>query len=381
MQKWNACGGEANVAHQPVGVGYDSAEVRQSRLHRFFIALSVIAAVLLFGQRPSAQGLTFSLFERYLESLRVNAGIPGLSALVAQDGHELWAGGLGRADVNGFVAARPDTPYLVGGLSQTVGAALLLRKCVDQSFGELNDPVSAWVPGFAEAETTLAHLLAHVAPSGAFNYNLTRFAALTPVIEACGKMDYPRLVAEEIFSRLSLTRSVPGTVLSAPTPEHLATFGAPNVDRYARVLSDLATAYRVDTAGRATPTTLPLGGLDAATGLVTTVRDFARFDAVLRPSVDFLLRPETLVRAWETPAPHLPGGLGWFVQVHNGELVAWQFGEVKDAYSALVVKVPNRRLTFIAFANSDALAAPFARERWDVNASVFAELFLRVFLP
>ena len=47
----------------------------------------------------------------------------------------------------------------------------------------------------------------------------------------------------------------------------------------------------------------------------------------------------------------------------------------------LVVKVPNRGLTFIVLANSDALAAPFGRDSWDVTASVFARLFLRVFLP
>ena len=55
-------------------------------MHKFFIASAVVLAAAMFGQRTSAQTLTSSLFERYLESLREPAGIPGMSALVLQDG-------------------------------------------------------------------------------------------------------------------------------------------------------------------------------------------------------------------------------------------------------------------------------------------------------
>ena len=111
---------------------------------------------------------------------------------------------------------------------------------------------------------------------------------------------------------------------------------------------------------------------------MTTVHDLGRFDSAL---TDVLLRPDTLRRAWTRATPNLPSGFGWFVQTYNGELVVWQFGQVKDAYSALFVKVPNRGLTFVLLANSDALAAPFARETWDVTASVFARTFLLIYVP
>ena len=61
--------------------------------------------------------------------------------------------------------------------------------------------------------------------------------------------------------------------------------------------------------------------------------------------------------------------------------IAWQFGVVEDAYSSLIVKVPNRKLTLILLANSDGLTAPFALEAGDVTASIFARTFLRAFLP
>ena len=60
---------------------------------------SLSSARSLFGSRPTAQGLASSLFERYLDSLRLQAGIPGLSALILQDGVISWERGFGRADI------------------------------------------------------------------------------------------------------------------------------------------------------------------------------------------------------------------------------------------------------------------------------------------
>ena len=66
------------------------------------------------------------------------------------------------------------------------------------------------------------------------------------------------------------------------------------------------------------------------------------------------------------------------MQAYNGEPIVWQFGLVKDAYSSLILKVPNRGFTLILLANSDGLSAPYALDRGDVRASLFAQLFLRL---
>ena len=118
-------------------------------------------AVASFGHRTSAQTLTSSLFERYLETLREQAGIPGMSAAVVQNGVIVWQQGFGRSDVETNEPAQPHTPYLIGELSQTIGATLLLRKCIDQNSATINDPVAEWVPGFRESGTTLGHLVAN----------------------------------------------------------------------------------------------------------------------------------------------------------------------------------------------------------------------------
>lgn len=349
----------------------------------------VVSLLVLLGSRPSAQGLAFSLFERYLDSLRLQAGIPGMSALMLRNGNIVWDRGFGRADLDRAIEPNSFTAYQIGGLSQTMGAALLLKKCIDQRGATPNDAVNLWHPLFPDPTASLGHLLAHISSMGAFKYDLARFAALTPVIEACSDMPYQRLLAEEIFSWLSLEDSVPGTALAAPTPDDAQQFGINNLARYSVMLSRMARGYRVDTRGRATRTDVPLSRVDAATGVVTTARDLARFNGAFPYNVPVnpldrtapFVAPQTVATAWSPVGFGFPTGLGWFVQRYNGHLLVWQFGVVPDAYSALVVNVPTRGLTLILLANSDALGVQGMLERGDINASVFARAFLRLYVP
>jgi CubicO group peptidase (beta-lactamase class C family) len=244
-------------------------------------AAIVVSLLVLFGSQPTAQSLTSSLLERYLESLRVQAGIPGMSALVLQDGVVMWERGFGRADIERNIEPTSFTPYPIGGLSQTIGSTLLLKKCIDESFATLNDPVDAWFPFFPEKTTTLAQLLAHVSPAGAYKFDLSRFSALTPVVEACAGLPYQQLVAEEIFSRLGLADSVPGTALAAPTPDDLDQFGQGNLARYAAILSRMARGYRVDSRGRATRN----DQLPGRAGVVTRGRQLSHRSRLVRAGV------------------------------------------------------------------------------------------------
>ena len=344
-------------------------------------AVIAVSLLVIFGQRSSAQSLTFSIFEKYLESLRIQAAIPGLSALILQDGVPVWERGFGRADIERALEPTSFTAYQIGGLSQMMGATLLLKKCVDEVSGTTNDPLNLWNPFFPERTTTFAQLLGHVAPTGGYKFDLTRFAAVTSAIEACSGMPYQQLVAEDIFSRLGLADSVPGSALGTPTPEDVRQFGTNNLARYAGTLSRAAKGYKVDTRGRTTRTDPLPTRVNAATGLISTARDLAKFDAGLRYNI--LLEPETLLKAWTPVGPGFPTGLGWFVQTYNGTPVIWQFGVVPDAFSSLIVKVPARGLTLILLANSDGLGPPLLtlERTGDVTYSVFARTFLRVYVP
>ena len=157
-----------------------------------------------------------------------------------------------------------------------------------------------------------------------------------------------------------------------------------DLERYAAVLQRRATPYSVDDRGRATLSAYPEAAavLTPSSGLITTVRDLAKFDLALRQGL--LVAPATLDAAWNPPAgalgSPLPHGTGWFVQQYNGEKVVWQFGMTQDASSSLMITLPARGITLILMANSDGLVRLYSPANGDLTLSPFARLFLNMFV-
>lgn len=337
----------------------------------------MLLALAALGKPVAAQSLTFSLFERYLTALKEEARIPGLSAAIVQNGRIVWEGGFGYRDVEASAAATADTPYPILQLSQTLGATLLLQQCLDLRYLEISDPVRRWVPDYAEAHTTVGQLLRHAAPEGGFKYDESRFEALTGVVSQCASAQYARLFADELLDRFGLVHSVPGLDVVDISSPNRRWFQSDRLSRYAEVAQRLAVPYGIDSRGVAVRSQFSPEALNASTGFISTVRDLARLDAAIADGV--LLESSTRELAW-TAADSMPTGLGWFVQTYNGERLVWHFGVAEDAYSSLMLKVPGRGLTLILLANSDGLSAPYALEKGDVTVSLFAKLFLRLFL-
>lgn len=348
-------------------------------------ALLLLATAVPSGQQPSlfTPAGTIPVLDSYLEALRQQSGIPGMSAAVVKDGVVVWEKGYGFQNVATRLRATPDTPYLVGDISGTLAAVLLLQ-CVEQRRFDLDDPFSRFGLTAPEPDATLRRVLSHASPDGgkdAFVYSPDRYAQLTPLMEWCAPQPYRKSVAHRILDRLAMQDSVPGTDLQdpeLPLPEGL--FDPDDLDRYRHVLERLAVPYKVDGKGRAERNDLPGIPINAAGGLVSTIRDLARLDAALDSGV--MLQPETLAAAWRPAAGRdgtpSPMGLGWFVQFYRGQRVVWHFGYVQNGYSSLILKLPERNLTFILLANSDGLSAPFQLPSGDVTRSVFATLFLRL---
>jgi CubicO group peptidase (beta-lactamase class C family) len=349
------------------------------------IAAFVVASLASVQAQQSATSPppTAPPFETYLDLLRQSAGVPGLSAAIVQNGEIVWERGFGFQNQEIRARATPDTPYLVGDLSSTMAATLLLQ-CVEERRLDLDEPVRQFGVRLPETEASLRQVLSHTSNASTgepFRYEPDRFAQLAAAVEFCAPQPYRKTIADRILDRLAMKDSVPGVeaMQLPPLPEGL--FEATTLDRYARILERLAVPYRVDRRGRATRADAPADPLTAASGVVSTVRDLARFDAALDT---ILLREETLMLAWSNalgrdrqPAPM---GLGWFVQRYNDQPVIWHFGLIPNAYSSLIMKVPSRHLTLILLANSDGLSAPFQLAAGDVTRSLFAALFLRLFV-
>ena len=95
---------------------------------RRLLLLPTLAVVLSAGVRlHAADDLILSRFGDYLESLRQQAGIPGLAAIVVGTTDITWERAFGQQDVERNIASRTDTPFELDGLTQTIVAPLVLR--------------------------------------------------------------------------------------------------------------------------------------------------------------------------------------------------------------------------------------------------------------
>lgn len=358
-------------------------------MRKLFAALVlgvVLATAGTSGQQPPPflpYG-ALPVLEAYLDSLRQQAGIPGMSAALVREGTIVWERGFGFANVATRVRATPDTPYLIGDVSGTVAAVLLLQ-CVDHRRLELDEPLAREGLTLSEPGVTLRQLLSHTNGEGLgepFAYNPERYAQLTAVMEWCAPQPYRKSVAHRVLNRLAMQDSVPGTDLvdpDLPIPEGL--FDPDDLDRYRRILTRMAPTYKVDSRGRAERVDLPPARISATSGLVSTVRDLAKLEAALDSTR--ILSNEMRAEAWTPTIDRrglpAPMGLGWFVQPYQGERIVWHFGHIPNASSSLVLKLPSRKLSLILLANSDGLSAPFQLTSGDATRSIFASLFLRLF--
>jgi len=120
-----------------------------------------------------------------------------------------------------------------------------------------------------------------------------------------------------------------------------------------------------------------------AGGLLSTVDDLSKYMIALDENVlissesyAHLTTPFTL-NDWRLS----PYGLGWSTQKVGGHAVHWHYG-YDDPYSALLVRLPGKKTSFIFLSNTGAASAPFLMG-WGGNVltSSFAEAFLESELP
>jgi CubicO group peptidase (beta-lactamase class C family) len=326
-------------------------------------------ALLALRAQPAAQGLSFALFERYLDALREQTGIPGLGAAIVQNGTIRWSAGLGFASVATSTRVTEITPFPIADLSQTVAASLVLRECVDRGEAQLDELVQRYSPSFGEPRTTFRQLLSH-AGSGGYNFSRARFAGLTDAIEECTDRPYAVTVVTELLDEYAMNRAVPGGDMRCCS---VPLFPADKLRTYDDLLQSMAVSYRVDSSRRPTASGYQVPPLDAANGLIASLRDLAQFDKYLDAGV--IVRRTTLTdQAWVRQSGSQMG-LGWFVQQVNGKKVVWHFGDEPGAASALMIKLPDHQLTLILLANSDGLSAGLPLRNGDVTVSPFAKIF------
>lgn len=351
-------------------------------MRRLAVAVLALAGAMIIAWPAASQApdldRRLALFTGYVDPLRTQLDIPGVSAAIVSAGRVVWEGGFGYADVERRVPATADTPYRIASITKTFASTLLLQ-CVERGTLDIDQPVRNYGVTTPDAAATVRQVLAMAsdAPAGSrYRYDGDRFAALTPVVEACTRTSFRQALRVEILDRLAMVDSVPGQDLELPSAQTAAGFDDTTLARYRSVIARLAKPYTTND-GQATLADYPPRGINAAAGLISTVRDLARYSAAIDNGV--LLRRESQAVAWSpfllSNSQRSPYGLGWFTQTTDAGQTVWHYG-LWPTFSSLLLKIPGRDVTLILLANSEGLSARFPLAGGDVMVSPFARAFI-----
>jgi CubicO group peptidase (beta-lactamase class C family) len=313
--------------------------------------------------------------EERLEQLRRDVKIPAFSAALARGDRIVWAKGFGWADVERQLPATPTTGYHLASLTKTFAATVIMQ-LVEEGKIDLDAPVSQYgVALESEGLICVKHLLSHTSagvPGTRFSYDGNRFAELTRVVEKASGCSFGQLVCERILAPLGLKQT-------APNVRDSAGFAFAGLDS-AAFEANLARGYRLDKPGRLERVEYPRH-FNCSAGLISTVLDVARFSMALDGGK--LLSAASLERAMTRTVTNegrkLPYGLGWFVLEHKGVKLVWHYG-LWIGNSSLIVKVPERKLTYVILANSERLTSSYFHGRGELLTSPFARAFVEGFV-
>ena len=351
----------------------------RERHPRFSLSISfaILCATACGGGNEITSNPAASIgeFEQRLESMRAGSHIAAITAVISKDQAVVWAKAYGLADVAAQRPAGDTTVYHLASLTKPLAGTVLLQ-LVQEGKLSLDDPVSNYGITIASPAGTVVrvrHLLSHTSegvPGTKFSYNGDRFALLEQVIAQAAGKPFAAALQERIIVPLALHRT-------APNPQS-ASFAVSGLDKttfeanMARGYNWSGGAYRLT----AYPTLF-----SAAAGLTSSALDYAAFSMAL--DRDALLQPATKALVY-TPVTSptgeaFPYGLGWFSTMYKGVRVIWHYG-LWTANSSLIVKVPDRGLTFIVLSNSDALSSPYQLGAGKLETSPWARLFLDTFV-
>ena len=318
---------------------------------------------------------SLSEFEQRLEDLRDSHHIPAITAVISKGQQVVWVKGYGVADRATQRPAADTTVYHLASLTKPFVATVLLQ-LVDEGKVSLDDPVSMYGINLSSPAGTVIrvrHLLSHTSegiPGNSYAYNGDRFGMVDAVIAQAAGKPLAAALQERIIAPLGLHRT-------APNPQS-SSFAASGLDKPA-FEANMARGYTY-TLGGYNPTQYPtyFGG---AAGLTSSALDVASFSMAI--DRDALLRPATKALSY-TPVVSpggqvFPYGLGWFSTDYKGVRIIWHYG-LWIANSSLIIKVPDRGLTFVVLANTDGLSSPYPLGSGRLDTSPWARVFLDTFV-
>jgi CubicO group peptidase (beta-lactamase class C family) len=309
-------------------------------------------------------------FETRLDSLRKGANIPGLVAGIIKGGQTIWTKNYGYADLQKNIPVTNSTIFHLASLTKTFASTVIIQ-LVNENKISLNAPVANYGINLIERDTVrVIHLLTHTSegvPGSNFKYNGDRYALVSNVIQSATGETFHKLANDRIMQPLGLLNTAPGDMRLAIANGYDTT----------RLLKITAQGYSSNGTQMVDYPT----NFSAAAGLISNIDDMlkyaAAFDGNLLLSDD--LKTKVFAPMISNAGKTLPYGLGWFVQEKEGIKFSWHYG-YWTGMSSLIIRVPEKKLSFIIMANSDMLSAPYSLGNGDIWVSPYAKEFLKSFV-
>jgi CubicO group peptidase (beta-lactamase class C family) len=351
---------------------------------RSFVRLTAAAPFLatrpVLGARPAADD---SLRSNLRESAGL-LGLPGFVAGVVRNGKLSFVQAEGFADLESRTPMRQDHIFFLASLTKTFTAVMMMQYVQEKKIS-LDDyvldypflSVGLTPDRLFDPNVKLKHVLSHTSegkPGDNFVYNGGRYNFVYGVFEKIsGNTHHYQACAQEFHKRvegpLGLTSTLPGYPTDIKDPR----------------IPRIATPYFLDSGHKTATKDSGASGattLYPGTGLLSTVDDLSKYMIALDENV--LLTAESYAHL-TTPftlndGRLSPYGLGWSTQKVGGHAVHWHYG-YDDSYSALLVRLPEKKTSFIFLSNTGAASAPFLLGFGNLLTSPFAVAFLDRMLP
>jgi CubicO group peptidase (beta-lactamase class C family) len=350
-------------------------------IHTYFprsILIAIVVMVLLTGlmtcKKQSipdpASAFSITDFETRLDDLRKQSNIPGMVAGIAREGQVIWIRNYGYENIAQQKPVTNATIFHLASLTKTFASTVVIQ-LVEENKIDLNAPVADYGISLSESGTVrVIHLLTHTSegvPGSHYKYNGDRYSLLSTVIQSAVVGTFHQLAAERIMRPLGLQNT-------APSDMQLATLDG--IDTI-RLKQNTAQGY----GSNGIQTVDYPKGFSTAAGLISNIDDMLKYAAAFDGNV--LLTDDLKAKVFSPMISNdgktLPYGLGWFIQQMEGIKITWHYG-YWIGMSSLIIRVPEKKLSFVLMANSDMLSAPYPLGNGDIWVSPYAKEFLKSFV-
>lgn len=304
---------------------------------------------VFLNARPTFDTTAFKAeIERHFQQFR----LPGLSVAVVKDGEVIYRQNEGYSDIQSKTPIRNNSIFPIASVTKTF-ASVMMMKYQEEGLISLDDYVLdyplfkyGWSFTSIQPNVKLKHFLSHTSegiPGTHFIYNGKRYNYIYGVFEKfSGQLTLPMAFAQELQKNILDKLDMKSTLSGFPA------------DKTHPLFSRIVTPYRyykdkgfvVDSGAYAGTESYP------SSGILTSIDDLVAYTVAL--DKNSLITAESYLEMTEPfktdDGRELACALGWFSEKYGDYSLHWAYG-FGDSYSSLLVRVPEKELSFILLCN------------------------------